>query len=81
MMRVNYAIMKKVWIDSDAVHFVSYDRAQRTLRIWFSTGRIYDYLEVPSQAYQDLMNAGSKGKFINWEIKPVYRYREVKGLA
>jgi hypothetical protein len=73
--------MRKIWIESDAADYVSYDRAERTLRIWYKTGRVYDYLDVPSQVYQDLMNADSKGKYINWEIKPLFGYREVGGIS
>jgi hypothetical protein len=73
--------MKKVWIDSDAAHYVSYSCAEKLLRIWYSTGKIYDYLEVPSQVYQDLMNSDSKGRYINFEIKPQFPYREVKGKS
>ena len=37
----------------------------------------YDYQAVPAKIFQDLLVAESKGRFVNWSIKPYYRYRRV----
>jgi len=54
-----------------------YDLKQRTLRIRYIHGSTYDYQAVPAKTFQDLLAAESKGRFVNWSIKPYYRYRRV----
>ena len=37
-------------------------------------GDAYDYFDVPKEVWLQYRHAGSKGQFINWVIKPNYRY-------
>jgi hypothetical protein len=56
---------------------VTYDRRSRALDLRFVTGRAYRYSEVPSEIYERLMSAESKGAFFNAHIRDVYAYREL----
>jgi hypothetical protein len=38
---------------------------------------VYHYLEVPPERVLALLRAESKGRFVNGEIKPHFRYRAV----
>jgi hypothetical protein len=63
-------------VTSSNLSAVGFDHTNNTLRIRFHNGT-YDYLNVPSQVYQGLMNASSKGSYHARNIKDVYQYRKV----
>lgn len=51
-----------------------YDPETRTLSIWFvSSGRRYDYYEVPPEVYEAFTRALSKGRWFNQNIRDRYR--------
>ena len=60
--------------ESSSIAAAEYDRNRRTLRVRFSPGGIYDYLDVPAGVVREFLNAPSLGRFVNWRIKPHYRY-------
>ena len=68
---------------SEAVEDAWYDEVKRDLYVAFRSGRTYAYLDVPDTLYDDLAQHEwtglSQGKFVNWVIKPNFRYREVTG--
>lgn len=41
---------------------------------WRESGKVYRYRGVPEDVYRRLLDAGSRGAFINREIKPVYPF-------
>ena len=63
--------------ESSSIAAAEYDRTRRTLRVRFSPGGIYDYLDVPADVIIEFLNAPSLGRFVNWRIKPRYRYVRV----
>lgn len=69
--------MKRVPVTSTNVSEIGYDEERRILEIVFSSGGIYQYFEVPPQVYQELMNSGSIGQYLNSAIKGAYRYARV----
>lgn len=52
-----------------------------TLEVEFTNGSIYQYNKVPSEVYYALLNAESKGKFLNSNIKGKYEYSLVAGAT
>ncbi len=64
-------------VSSSNIVSVGYDEEQRVLEIVFVGGRVYHYLEVPPERVLSLLRAESKGRFLNSEIKPHFRYRAV----
>jgi hypothetical protein len=71
-------VMRMTPIDSAAIARAGYDPAKRVLRIQYTNGRAYDYLDVPPSIYEQLMNAESAGEFVNRESKPSYESAEVE---
>ena len=62
-----------IYLNSTAIHAVSYNPTTKTLTIWFtSSGRSYDYYGVPESVYEGLLNAGSKGHYFNVYIRDQY---------
>jgi hypothetical protein len=64
-------------MESSSIEAAGYHLERRTLRIRYAGGSTYDYQAVPAKIFQDLLVAESKGRFVNWSIKPYYRYRRV----
>jgi hypothetical protein len=70
---------------STSIEAAIYDRNERTLRVRFCPGNgrrrgdSYDYLDVPMTVISGFLRAQSKGQFVNWSIKPYYRFVPVRG--
>ena len=65
-------------VESTSIELVGYDEDARELYVRFlNRGRTYVYFDVPPEAYAALLDAPSKGRYLNFEIKPYHRYRRV----
>ncbi len=69
--------MERYSVASSNISSVGYDPATETLEIEFLSGAIYQYYNVPQNIYDQLMQAGSKGRFLNTYIKNAYAYSRV----
>lgn len=65
-------MIEKIYVDSSNIEAVGYDNEQ--LHVWFTSGGYYIYSDVPRQIFDDLLNASSKGSFLNREVKGVYQF-------
>jgi len=64
-------------VDSSNLESVGYDEANRELYVRFLDNQTYVYSEVPPQLYEELLQAPSKGSFLNRAIKGAYIYRQL----
>ncbi|TBB56943.1 KTSC domain-containing protein [Rhizobium ruizarguesonis] len=64
-------------VSSTNVLSVGYDEPTETLEVEFSNGSIYQYYNVGSALFQQLMQAPSKGQFLNAYIRNSYPYSRV----
>jgi hypothetical protein len=62
---------------STVIEGVDYDRARLQLRVTFTTGRIYEYANVPADVVAELLSAGSRGAYFNRRIRDKYPFREI----
>ncbi len=62
---------------SSTITSVEYDDEARELDITFTSGKTYRYYNVPLEIYAELLDAGSKGKFFNDNIKGAFAFTEV----
>jgi hypothetical protein len=69
--------MNRIPVDSSAIASVGYDAATATLEVEITTGRIYQYFDVPEATHQAFMSAESIGVFYNKVIKEQFRYAQV----
>jgi hypothetical protein len=53
---------------------IGYDAATLTLAIEFRNGSQYQYFDVPQHIFDGLRQADSVGKYINTQIKGVFRF-------
>jgi hypothetical protein len=58
---------------STAVEWAQWNEG--VLSVKYRGGDAYDYFDVPERVYRDYKAATSKGQFVNFVIKPNYRYR------
>jgi hypothetical protein len=66
-----------VLFNSSSVVAGGYDTRSKTLRLRYIDGDTYDYRSVPKAVFDDLLAAPSKGRFVNWCVKPYYSYVRV----
>jgi hypothetical protein len=66
-------------LESSVIAAAGYDPERRILYVVFNTGRVYEYQDVPPETYQGLVEAGSKGKYLNERIIGRFPYRHFRG--
>lgn len=59
-------------VSSSNISSVGYDADEQKLAVEFNSGRTYEYLNVPEEEYQNLINASSAGRYFNDNIKNYY---------
>lgn len=64
-------------VASSNVRAVGYDAGTQTLEVEFHSGGVYQYYGVPVEVYDQMMQAPSKGRFVNLEIRNAYPYSRV----
>mgnify|MGYP001810870407 CR=1 FL=1 len=69
--------MKRTHVESSNIESIGYDSKSQTLEIEFLNGSIYQYFDVPQTIFEGLMGADSHGKYLNSNIKGLYRYSKV----
>lgn len=63
-----------IYVDSSNIEAIGYDDDAQELHVQFLGGRYYIYHDVPRNIFDELMNASSKGSFLNREVKSAYRF-------
>ena len=69
--------MNKSSVASSNVSSIGYDAVTQTLEVEFLSGRVYQYYGVPDHLHEQIMQASSKGQFLNYYIKNSYPYSRV----
>lgn len=70
--------MEMTPVNSSNIASVGYDMETATLRVEFLKGAIYDYYGVPSDLYEGLLYAGSKGGYHRqYIVKGGFSYTKV----
>lgn len=66
--------MQRTSVISTNLASVGYDNSTQTLEVEFLNGGIYQYFDVPSSVFEDLMAAESVGSYHAANVKNSYRY-------
>ena len=69
--------MDRTFISSSNVASIGYDATSETLEVEFHSGAIYQYFNIGSGLFEQLMMAPSKGQFLNAHIRNSYPYSRV----
>ena len=49
-----------------------------SLYVWYKSGNLYEYLDVPVETYTKLLESESKGRFMNSEVKGKFKYKKLE---
>ncbi len=69
--------MKREAVDSSMIASVGYDKFEKILEVEFHSGKVYQYYNVDQKTCSGLIEADSKGRYMNAYIINEYRYSEV----
>jgi hypothetical protein len=67
-----------IGVESSMISAAGYEPETRTLVVLFTSGKAYEYLDVPQEVYDGLLAAESKGQYMNSQVIDVYDYRPFK---
>ena len=70
--------MNRIRVESSMIRSIGYEESSGTLEVEFTSGSIYQYFDVPESGYKRLINAASKGRYFNQNIKESYRYVQIR---
>ena len=73
--------MDRLAVHSTTLAWVSYSPNHGVLELGFHTGKVYAYVEVPLQTYQELLRADFKGRYFNLHIRNHFRAQPVRTLT
>ena len=66
-------------VESSMLAAIGYDAGLQALVVLYNSGRAYQYLHVPIETYQNLMEARSKGRYMLDHVIDHYPYTIFKG--
>ena len=69
--------MERNYVASSNIASIGYDEPSETLEVEFLNGSVYQYYNVPQVLYDQLMQEGSKCRFLHAYIKRSYPYFRV----
>ena len=69
--------MDRVKVMSARIESVGYDEKEKILEVKFKAGGLYQYRDVPMVVYYELMHSGSMWRYLEENIKGVYKYSKV----
>jgi hypothetical protein len=64
-------------VTSSSIESIAYDGILKILEVEFKKGAIYQYFNVSSEVYSELINAKSVGSYFMKNIAKKYDYRKV----
>lgn len=67
--------MQEIHVESSNIATVAYEAGDLYVR--FKGGTHYKYLKVPQEKFDNLLQAESKGKFLNAEIKSKFDFEKL----
>ena len=61
--------MDRVQVSSSNILSIGYDPSTQVLEVEFISGAVYQYFNVPEAEFESFLNAESKGRYLNANIK------------
>lgn len=69
--------MERTPVTSSVIRSIGYDSDSQTLELEFNYGAVYQYAGVPQSEHENMMNADSKGTYLNTNIKNRYPFSKL----
>ena len=70
--------MNRTPVSSSHLSSIGYNENSGLLEIEFKDGSIYQYSNVPTNIYEELMAASSHGKYFHRHIRDVYSDTQIR---
>jgi hypothetical protein len=70
--------MARIALSSTTLKAATYQEQSASLELEFCTGKVYCYLGVPVETYEELLGAESKGKYFNQHIRNRFPFAETE---
>ena len=64
-------------VDSTAIQDIDYDEERAKLLVRFQSGELYVYVGVPGEVCRSFLEADSKGRFFQAEIRDRYPFNKL----
>lgn len=64
-------------VQSSNLYTVDYNEEKKVLTIKFFSGSIYEFFNVDSTTFNELINAPSVGGYFNKYIKNIFKYKKI----
>ncbi|RAK59427.1 KTSC domain-containing protein [Phenylobacterium hankyongense] len=64
-------------VESTAIQAIDYDAERAKLRVRFVSGEQYVYVGVPGEVHRSFLEADSKGRFFQAEIRDRYPFNRL----
>lgn len=65
-------------VDSAAIREIDYDADRAKLLVRFESGEQYVYVGVPGEVHRSFVNADSKGRFFQLQIRDRYPFNRLE---
>ncbi|MGA0606005.1 KTSC domain-containing protein [Phenylobacterium sp. VNQ135] len=65
-------------VESAAIQEIDYDAERAKLLVRFQSGERYVYVGVPGEVHRSFLEADSKGRFFQAEIRDNYPYNRIE---
>jgi hypothetical protein len=69
--------MNRVQLYSSTLASAQYHSRRRWLDLEFQSGEVYRYFQVPAECYQELLDAESKGRYFNQNIRNRFAHQHL----
>jgi len=73
--------MRVATVESTTLAAIAYDEARELLQLEFCTRAVYLYFGVPPAVHQALLDAPSKGRYFNRNIRGRFPYRLILDVS
>ena len=64
-------------VESTAINEIDYDEGRAKLMVRFTSGESYVYVGVPGEVHRSFVEAPSKGRFFQAEIRDQYPFNKL----
>jgi hypothetical protein len=71
---IRETLVERTPVSSSNIAAIGYDEDSQVLEIEFNDGSVYQYSGVPRSEYDGIMNADSRGKYVNANVRKRYPY-------
>ena len=69
--------MNRLSVNSSSIKSIGYNAVNKILEVEFKRGAIYQYLKIPNDVYNQLINASSIGSYFMKNIAKKYSFKMI----